>query len=1126
MILRFIRFAGCESENLYVASNGKDSQNSCIDQKNPCKTIGHAVTQAKDNDTIHIENTGSVFTVGQLNLNFTLKFNGIGTPNIKCTDEILCHFNISSPKLEENETLYTTVEFKSIKTENCNVCVQDAQFKVRKSSLYDGAFNFAILSDNVVGHFAESQIRKANISFNAKCKKCKESQKVEVVFNGMEFHDSNFSSYWNDSGIIPKLNIDFNNCYLNELSDSVVFSKFDELDFNMVSTIVENISNNDWGIGILMYQASANITIADSTFRHNTCSKSGVVYLKVQKSHKVSVNIYNTTFVNNSAALAGSSIHLNFTILKEKVSANIENCKFTNNTNKESAAGIYVTAGNVLVSGCEFHNNSVFTDKSYVSQTVERKGAGGAIYFLSKANMTIKNNIFVNNTANWFGGTLAGAGPLTLQNCYFENSPNLETHSIIGDMIYLSGETLMENVTMEVKKVSERSSVLWYSGTKANLKSTKESYINYTCPVGANFQNLSLVQYDDHTMSYKDLFYFCEVCPNHQYSVQNGYKRGSLTDFHNESEWSRNFTCHPCSFGGECRNGVIKAEPGQWGYVVNDGENLTVEFQTCPSGYCCEDRHSCVTYDSCAPNRVGILCGQCAENMSEILFSPECRDNDKCNDLWYLVIEILTAVIYLFAFLYQLEVLNFILKYMLWLPSSDIDDAAMNAYIKTIFYFYQTVDLLTVQENQVSAKIIGYIQPFLIYLLNFGPIAALFGVCPYKNLKPPAKLILSSMTLAYLLVIMGVIYLVIKIKEWWMRRKRIAISDYEYNSMFHRTDLSKNAQTSGEYQQSFKSRLATSCISVFLFNYITLSRLTFTMLLCVQVNDEMVLYIDGNVKCFAPWQGFFIVFAAVYIIPFFLVVIFSAKLLKARKIGLHQFFLSYCLPLPMLIYWGTVALKNRFKPKTSSETAEENYHEPLIGNINEEEILSPDKQKTEDIIEDLLFLLESSFINQDTKEERATYWEGILMLRRLILTLTALFITLPLPTVTTQTLICLAFLLWHLYVHPFCNRSANYLETSSLTVLTMVAIFHIIQAAFIASGVKPTGPNATQGYILDWVEWVLIVGFPLFLVLVIVISLLLRTGYWIFRAGQYCHRSIQTRRQYITIDHDVISSDT
>jgi len=54
--------------------------------------------------------------------------------------------------------------------------------------------------------------------------------------------------------------------------------------------------------------------------------------------------------------------------------------------------------------------------------------------------------------------------------------------------------------------------------------------------------------------------------------------------------------CHPCPYGGRCRNG-ISAVPNFWGYVSGAGDR--VRFQGCPRGYCCASAEACRGIDMC-----------------------------------------------------------------------------------------------------------------------------------------------------------------------------------------------------------------------------------------------------------------------------------------------------------------------------------------------------------------------------------------------------------------------------------------------------------------------------------------------------------------------------------------------
>jgi hypothetical protein len=87
--------------------------------------------------------------------------------------------------------------------------------------------------------------------------------------------------------------------------------------------------------------------------------------------------------------------------------------------------------------------------------------------------------------------------------------------------------------------------------------------------------------------------------------------------------------CEACPIGGNCFSGLLLAVAGHWGAADAAG---TVEFSACPADYCCDGsvEWPCSAPNSCAGNRTGALCGDCAPGTVESVGSEHCVAVDRC----------------------------------------------------------------------------------------------------------------------------------------------------------------------------------------------------------------------------------------------------------------------------------------------------------------------------------------------------------------------------------------------------------------------------------------------------------------------------------------------------------------
>lgn len=148
-------------------------------------------------------------------------------------------------------------------------------------------------------------------------------------------------------------------------------------------------------------------------------------------------------------------------------------------------------------------------------------------------------------------------------------------------------------------------------------------------------------------------------------------------------------TCWVCPFGGNCSQGGsdVVATPGFWGLEANTTgvDSYTALFFTrCPPGYCCsDDVDRCPSYNFCAGNRAGRLCGSCKPGYSQNLGSPTCRPDEDCNDG---LLGSVGAIVGIFGFA----------GYLVLAPKSKHP----NAMGRIVAFFFQVVGLLIAPTSQ------------------------------------------------------------------------------------------------------------------------------------------------------------------------------------------------------------------------------------------------------------------------------------------------------------------------------------------------------------------------------------------------------------------------------------------
>ena len=117
-------------------------------------------------------------------------------------------------------------------------------------------------------------------------------------------------------------------------------------------------------------------------------------------------------------------------------------------------------------------------------------------------------------------------------------------------------------------------------------------------------------------------------------------------------------------------------------------------------------------------------------------------------------------------------------------------------------------------------------------------------------------------------------------------------------------------QTSGPSKSSFSKRLLSAFTYISLLMYASSAQLCLSLLHCVPVGEDQVVFLDGNIKCYQTFQYFLVAYVISSILPFCLVPVLGSYLLKFGRIGVKQFCAACIFPLPFCCFWMFLLLKN------------------------------------------------------------------------------------------------------------------------------------------------------------------------------------------------------------------------
>ena len=553
--------------------------------------------------------------------------------------------------------------------------------------------------------------------------------------------------------------------------------------------------------------------------------------------------------------------------------------------------------------------------------------------------------------------------------------------------------------------------------------------------------------------------------------------------------------CFECPYGGDCDEN-IRSLPNFWGYVHNG----RVAFQLCPKGYCCPSS-DCPSYDICASHRVGRLCGACVNGHTKAFFSAVCVPDGTCGHVWIWSAIFGSGVVCALLLVFHDDLFDFISCSATWghhhrtsdgvmgvrrtcvgrdcarkseptngdgisgcntyeFPASNCSiDPEINhstaqpeprtggsgeatagegvsgtALLIMFIYFYQDAGLIHVASNDNSVVEDGIKPRRLSHALRVlaqfrRAVAEHFdNVC----LVPHMSTVHTLVARAALPV--GVLFLVFLLLLGCCWRRGCG--------------------------SCLRSRLSIAAALTFLFTYQRVAYVALTLLNCVAVGAENVLFVDGSVVCLQPWQYIVVVYVMGCVVPFCCVFFLAPSILGEGTVSVAQFLSACILPLPFVLYWLNVRFVRR--------TPEQSTHE-----------------STNDACRAVASAL------QDPFRTRCGAWTGVVVVRRLSLVALAAFVNNPLIRMFGVLVMLILSLLALAHVRPYRSRRANFIDGVTVSALFVVTVVNMVRAGFDTAEYRPRGPNRVLMAALDGLEDALVFWLPLVSVATVVAALVL-----------------------------------
>ena len=438
--------------------------------------------------------------------------------------------------------------------------------------------------------------------------------------------------------------------------------------------------------------------------------------------------------------------------------------------------------------------------------------------------------------------------------------------------------------------------------------------------------------------------------------------------------------CKPCPPGGRCET-IIRSRKNFYGYSRHEND---LEFILCPAGYCCSSEDQCQTIKDCQKERIGRLCGKCKDGYQISYATNKCFRETLCTPtkrklfwIYFCSLPMIIAFVLSFAKVIKetagkaFKKLKDSMKKICCCCRSKYKDEepqtesscntdgeqnfSLSAIFSILVSFYQIKSLVKIDSSSSGKYFIDDILN-----LRFFMIEKLETYCPFINLDTVTKEILRGFGNPIVMILTLVVILI------FCRCYKVR----------HR----------------FSSCFIVGFFIVLSFCFKDLSNVSLNLVNCVDVEDAKILYISGDVLCFARhwWQYTVACFIGIWIVPFPLGMVLCYYLIRRDKISTTTYLL--CLAFPIIVPIVFV-----FRMTSNSDS-----QESLVFDENA-------KSHLKEILE-------------DPYKESFWWWEVWRIVEKLIFNTLAVFIHDVLTRIYVMTVVLIVLTYIHFRLNPYKKK--------------------------------------------------------------------------------------------------------
>lgn len=1117
----FILFLGIQATDIYVRKSGKDTT-FCGSYLHPCLTIKHVVMNISETgDKVLIygryQGKSSYYMEENIIVSKKLYFKGIhGDPVIYCQG---CDWMF---------LIKETVVFEKVRfSEKSSGPAGRLKSRMIAFKVYDASIKLLNCYFDSIPHAVYMKSKGSRKIIILKSVFKNSVRAVDVVSSGsldLKVESSKFTGPPNMFGYALVIDQDH-------------FLGLKHFILRIQSCIFQFLQASIWlkvdpiQTAFLEIDESIFMNNAFSAKRHKTSMPDSSGVTQAQQSQPCgnsSFTIRNSKFINNTSLYGGAL----FTDCGKGVNLSITNCTFSHNFALMGGGAIRATEKcNLTINSSTFFNNSC----NHNHETIDRYniniydlyGTGGALMlddyehssfdpFQYHPEARISDCVFKSNWAEYSGGAIyTNSHILNITNTVIESEKSGRSHHFNSELIRCKYRCNVRNATFVTGSTVDGGIVAWFGESSVAIRLDQAS--KFVCPEGSILFHKNLKSFGKHAASESTERPFmmfavsCLKCPLDHYSLGPSFLQNMTTN---------NQSCRQCPLGGLCYSGIIRPKNNFWGFKKHDGQDIA--FVQLPDGYGCNKRQ-CRSFDSCAIGRTGTLCGTCENGMTESMLSPECISNKKCDIATFWGLAVLLLSCYLVFFVFKKEIFQLFKLQRFWSQSRNVntenscdtdymrfeDDAlestavgsilvdssatvnsscestldkvdyesnVSTGIIKILFYFYQIESLFRTFRYKINYDSAIIVRSIFSNFLKFDFFEnRATSTCGIYNATPVDKILIRLAFVASLFSLLGVLFIITK----YCTKKRAI-------------EIGGSLERKGRL--SLPNKIIVATFEIFLLNFALFASTIFRLLNCVQVNRDFFLYIQGNIRCYQEWQYALIALIIIWVLPFCAFIFMLPGLLMHRGIRRTGLLIGCVFPLAPLL-----TVLPYFNKQNDSVQCQDEYVRVRDDQIIDDQII--DDHAIAEIFKNRTGPFSTAF------NERLYFsWEGVYILRRLIIVILFTFIKEPIHKLYAILMMQIIFLLHHVHMRPYASKALNHWETFSLTALVLINSMNLFSVYSYSHGIEEQGDKLVLLKAFSWIQLsigiaipaLVIIGFA-FIIIACLINLLGEAGQFLLR---------------------------